>query len=105
MRELVGQPRLAHARLSHHGDELAVAGRGEVERAAKLGQLGVAADEPAEPARRRRIQSRAARRDPGELVHVDRHRQPAHGNGPERLQRHVPLGEARGLRGEQDRPG
>ena len=54
MGELADEPRLTDARLADDRRHLAVPGAGELQRAAELFELGIAADESSEPSARRR---------------------------------------------------
>src|SRR5262249_36548583 len=101
MRNFPDETGLADAWLANQRDDLAVAGVGARQSLADGFDLGVAADEAREPARRRRLQARA--REPGAYhEHLDRLAEPLHGDRAERLDLDVALGEAEGGRGKED---
>jgi hypothetical protein len=82
-----------------------MAGAGSRERLAKLVQLGLAADEPREPAHGRRVEPRAEHPHPGQFVHVHRDVQSLHRHRPERLDLYVAFGQPQRIRGQERAPG
>ncbi len=102
--ELPVEPGLADAGLAHDGHHLPVPGPRALERLAELLQLALAADEAGEAAGGRGLEARAHRGGPGQLVDLERRREPLDGQRAQRLDLHVPLGERQRLRREQDRP-
>jgi hypothetical protein len=82
MGELVEQPRLAHAGLADQGDDLALAGRGQLARPLEGRQLALAADEGREAPAGRRLEARARRTDARQIERLDWLREPFTGTGP-----------------------
>jgi len=82
--ELVREARRADPGLAHDGDDLAVAGRGPAEDPAQLLDLGVAADEAREAAKRRSLQARPRLARSRQLKELDRVREALHRDGPDR---------------------
>jgi hypothetical protein len=62
--ELVEQPRLSGARLSHHGDKLPLPGSRAFKRALHLLKLEIAADELRQPAPRGKLEMPTERPSP-----------------------------------------
>jgi hypothetical protein len=103
--ELPEQARLADAGLADDGHELAPAAAGALEGVAELVQLRVTTDVARETAGGRGLQPRANGGGSDELVDLERHGEPLDHHGAEWRDLHVPLGEAQGIGGEQDRAG
>ncbi len=104
-RELVEEPRLAHAGLADHRDDLAMTRLRLLQRPRQLIHFGIAADEAGEPAGRRRLEPRAHRSGPHELEDLDGRFQAPDRNRPDGSDLYVPLGETERRRGEQRRTG
>ena len=103
--ELVEQPRLAHARIADQGDDLALAGRGQLARPIERRQFVPAADEGREAPAGRCLEARARRTDAHQIERLDRLRQALHRHLPQRPQVDEAFGEACGRRGQPDRSG
>jgi hypothetical protein len=94
--ELVGEPRLAHARLAHDGHHLAAARTRLTQHPAQIVDLGVAAHEAREPPDGRGLQPRARHSRPGQLVDLHRPSEAFHRDRPERPYLDVTLRQIQG---------
>ena len=103
--ELVDEARLAHPRLADDRRHLTVTVAGELLGAAELLQLGVAADEPRQPAPGGRLQAGPRRARPRHLVDLHGVGEPLHRHGAERLHLDVALGQRQRLGRDHDRAG
>ena len=101
--EFVEQARLADSRLGHGGDDLPAAAARLIERLVELLELGAAADELRQAARRRHLQARPQRADSHHLVHVDRIGDALDSGRAQRFQVEVAGREFLGLLGDDDR--
>ena len=104
MRELVREAELADAGLAHDGDDRAVAPCGPVADPAQVLDLGVAAAEAREAAKRRGLQARPGLTRSRQLEDLDRVREALHWDGPERPDLDVALGQPHGLARQAHRP-
>ena len=105
MGELVEQARLADTGLADHGDDLAVAAAGPVERPPQGLDFGLAPDEPAEPARQGGLEARPHGRRAGQLEDLDGRLQPLDRDRTEPVHLNEPLGELQRIAGNPDGAG
>ena len=105
MSEFVEQARLAHARLSHHRDDLAMSRLCSLQCSTELRQLRAPADEPGQASHCCRLKPGARRTRTGELIDLhrlghafDRHRAPS-------LERHEAFDQLERRRGHQGAAG
>lgn len=100
---LVQQARLAHARFPHPGDHLPLPTPGTCQGLAQLLQLGIPSHKARQASRHRRLQARAHRPGPPQLVDLDGLWQPLHRHRAQRLHLDVALDQAQGVSGQQRR--
>ena len=105
VRELPDQPRLAHARLAHDRDDLAVALARSPQRLPQQLDLRVATDEARQSSGGGGVQPAAHGARACQLEDLDRRREPLHRHRPARGHLHEALGERQRLRRQQDRAG
>ncbi len=105
MNELVDQTRLADTRLARDPDDLSSAKPGPPLDRPELLELGVTADEAAQPAKGRRLETASRAPGRGQLVRLHRRRQPLHRDRPEWNHVDVAFGEGQRLGREKDLAG
>ncbi len=103
--ELIEQPRLPHAGIADHRDELSPAPPGLLRRLAKLVHLRITADETGEAAGRCCLQARADARSAAELEDLDGFGHPLDRDRPECLHLDEALGELQHCERESDGAG
>src|SRR5262249_39102660 len=99
------EPRLAHARVSYDGDDLAVALARPVERVLQLLELAFPTHEPRESPPGRGLQPRAGCAGPGQLEYLHRLAQALYPHRTEPRDLHQPLGQAQRARTEPNAAG
>ena len=103
--ELVEQPRLAHARLAHHADDLPAPATRLFAELLEVVDLFLAAHEARQPARRGHLQAGAQRPDPEHLVDVQRPADAFDLGRAQIAELEIPLGQLAGVLADQDGPG
>jgi hypothetical protein len=91
--ELKQQPRLAHPRISHRGNDLSVTGLGPLRGGLHRIHLTLPSDEFGQPAAGRMLKPRPQRSRAGDLVDVDRFAHPFDSGWTQRLENEVALAE------------
>ena len=101
--EFVQQTRLAHTRLAHDRNHLALPAASQRQRAMQLGDRLLPSGESREPARDRGLQARADLARPGDFIHFDRRTHSLDRPGAEECCLHEPLGRPQPVGRDQDR--
>ena len=104
MDKLIGQARLAHARLAHQRHHLAVPGRRLRQRLVQGRELGLPPDKARQPPGGGGLQAPPQRGDPDQLKRLHRRCQALDRHGPQGIDAHQALHQPPGGGGEQDGP-
>ena len=101
--EFIEQAGLAHASLPHPGDHLPLPSPGTCQGLAQVLHLGIAPHKACQAPRHGRLQPRAHRPGPQQLIDLDGLRQPLHRHRPQGRDLDVALDQAQRVGGQQSR--